>query len=71
MSDATREQAIQWCRDNRCNFTDPVFPPPSGWMWAENGNHLVLAPIFTMTDQGGEIRAEDVAANDKQSGGEE
>jgi len=38
-----------------CDFKTPVYPPPSGWMWAESGDALVLAPIFTMTDQGDEI----------------
>lgn len=61
MSDYTREQAIQWCKDNGCNFSEPVFPPPSGWMWAEtSSSSLVLEPIFTMTDQGGAITRDDV-----------
>mgnify|MGYP000686987472 CR=1 FL=1 len=35
MADATRDEAIQWCIDNRVDFTQPKFPPPSGWMWAD------------------------------------
>ena len=55
MADATRSEALNWCRDKMCDFKTPVYPPPSGWMWAESGDALVLAPIFTMTDQGDEI----------------
>lgn len=66
MSDFTREQAIEWCKSNGCNFIDPVFPPPSGWMWAESGDtdSLTLEPIFTMTDQGGAITLSEVATHE-------
>ncbi len=60
MTDATRQEAINWCRTNMCDFRNPVYPPPSGWMWAESGDALVLAPIFTMTDQGEEITSVEV-----------
>lgn len=60
MSDYTREEAIQWCRENMADFYTPVYPPPSGWMWAESGESLVLSPIFTMTDQGDEITSVEV-----------
>lgn len=60
MSDLTRTEAIQWCKDNQCNFRTPVFPPPEGWMWAESEFDLVLEPIFTVTDQGDEITRTEV-----------
>lgn len=60
MIDLTRQEAIQWCRDNMADFHTPVFPPPEGWAWAESGEALVLQPIFTITDQGGEITAAEV-----------
>jgi predicted NUDIX family phosphoesterase len=44
--DASRATAIQWARDNRCDFKDPVFPPPSGWMWVGDDG-LALVPLFT------------------------
>ena len=62
MKDATRQEAIQWCIDNQCNFLSPVFPPPEGWLWARmNCDHsLCLQPLFTMTDQGDEIEFKEV-----------
>ena len=60
MSDLTREQAIDWCLENWADFKTPVYPPPSGWMWSESGEALVLAPIFTITDQGEDITTADV-----------
>lgn len=60
MSDATRLEAIEWCKEKMCDFRNPVFPPPSGWMWAESGIELVLAPAFTVTDQGEEITSVEV-----------
>lgn len=60
MKDATRAQAIQWCKLKRCDFDTPVFPPPNGWAWAESGTRLCLSPIFTITDQGEEITLEEV-----------
>lgn len=60
MYDYTRREVIEWCRRNMVDFRTPVFPPPSGWMWAESGSQFVLAPIFTMTDQGDEITSADV-----------
>lgn len=60
MSDYTREEAINWCIEHMADFVTPVYPPPEGWMWAESGDQLVLAPIFTMTDQGDEITAAEV-----------
>ena len=60
--DAARQDAIKWIREKMCDFKNPVYPPPSGWMWAESGDALVLAPIFTMTDQGEEICSVEVNA---------
>ena len=52
MKDATREEVIQWCTDNKVDFTKPLFPPPSGWSWGETGvPALKLTTIFTITDQ--------------------
>jgi len=48
--DATRQEAIEWTVDNRCDFFNPVYPPPEGWFWSnfdEKGKTLVLTPIFT------------------------
>jgi len=52
MTDANREQAIQWCIDNRADFTKPIFPPPDGWGWYENEGVEVhtLAAVFTNTE---------------------
>ena len=51
MADATREEAIQWCIDNRVDFTQPKFPPPDGWMWADtDAPAKVLTAIFTNTE---------------------
>lgn len=60
--DFTREQTIQWCKDKECDFIEPVFPPPSGWMWAGSPgkDYLRLEPIFTMTDQGDAITRDEV-----------
>jgi len=52
MKDASREEAIEWCICNRVDFTKPKFPPPAGWMWAENEGVAVntLTAIFTNTE---------------------
>lgn len=61
MSDLTRSEAINWCINNMADFGKPSpFPPPPGWMWAESGGSHVLAPMFTITDQGDEITAAEV-----------
>ena len=60
--DATREQAIDWCKAKMCDFKTPVYPPPEGWMWADSGDRLVLSPIFTTTDQGDEITSAETGA---------
>lgn len=49
--DATRDEAIHWCRQKGANFRDPIYPPPDGWMWADAaGGALVLTAIFTNTE---------------------
>ncbi|SER37790.1 MULTISPECIES: DNA-directed RNA polymerase subunit alpha C-terminal domain-containing protein [Pseudomonas] len=58
--DATRAEAIQWCKDNKCDFVKPVFPPPSGWMWGEGNNGICLTAIFTLTGDCRDITREDV-----------
>jgi len=65
MSDLSRTEAIQWCRENQCDFRTPVYPPPEGWMWCESksSTDLTLDPIFTMTDQGDEITRQEVYGN--------
>lgn len=47
-----REQVIQWCKDNNCDFITAIFPPPEDWMWVDNGvdEHLFLQQIHTVTD---------------------
>ena len=60
MADLTRHQAIEWCKNNFCDFKTPVFPPPNGWAWVESGESIVLVPIFTITDQGEAITSVDL-----------
>ncbi len=53
MTDLSREQVIDWCVDNNCDFLDPVFPPPNGWAWADydlSKKSLILTAIFTNTE---------------------
>lgn len=51
MADATRDEVIQWCADNKVDFNKPKFPPPEGWMWADTGVPAkVLTTIFTNTE---------------------
>jgi len=55
MSDLTRTEAIKWCKDNKCDFNTPVYPPPDGWMWAYADSNfskteLTLASIFTSNE---------------------
>lgn len=46
--DKTRDEVIEWCIKNRIDFTDPVFPPPEGWMWFDTGVPAKgLTPVFT------------------------
>ena len=52
MKDATRTEAIAWCKENKADFIDAVFPPPNGWMWGEqiqDDVRLTLTAIFTNT----------------------
>lgn len=60
MQDRTRQEVLQWCKDNKCDFLTPVYPPPEGWFWATSGGKLTLSPIFTITDQGNDITLEEV-----------
>jgi hypothetical protein len=62
--DASRAEAVAWCAEKRCDFREPVFPPPEGWMWATSGDGLVLTPVFTNTSDG------DVTRLDVARGGE-
>lgn len=51
MTDATRDEAIQRCVDNKVDFTQPKFPPPNGWMWADTDVPAkALTAIFTNTE---------------------
>ena len=61
--DLTRQEAIKWCKDKKCDFKTPILPPPSGWFWAEGKDGLCLEPIFTITDQGDEITSKEVFNN--------
>ena len=62
MSDLTRDQAIAWCKENKCDFVKPIFPPPSGWGWyeqsGEDHEYLILAAVFTLNY--GEITRKDL-----------
>lgn len=42
---ATRDEAIQWCKDNRADFMHVLIPTPLGWRWKRSINvlHLVHA----------------------------
>lgn len=60
MTDATRQEAIQWAIDNKCDFQTSVWPSPNGWLWAQFNGGLVLSPIFTMTDQGEDLGLQEV-----------
>ena len=57
--DATREQAIEWCREHNIDFKSASMPAPEGWMWARDGEDLVLTAIFTNTDDA-DITASDM-----------
>ena len=50
--DASREQVIQWCIDNKVDFAKPIFPPPDGWGWYDNEGAEVktLSAVFTNTE---------------------
>ena len=51
MTDATRDEAIQWCIDNKVDFTKLKFPPPKGWMWVDTGVAAkALTANFTNTE---------------------
>jgi len=51
MKDATRNEVIEWCVDNKVDFSDPIFPPPNGWIWADTGVPAkALTAIFTNTE---------------------
>lgn len=64
MSDLTRDEAVQWCKDKEADFITPVFPPPEGWMWADAEDGLTLEPIFTVTDQGEGITKAEVYSDE-------
>jgi hypothetical protein len=52
MTDATREEVIDWCIENKVNFAKPISPPPEGWMWADIQGYpeKELVAIFTNTE---------------------
>ena len=51
MRDKTRDEAIDWCIENKVDFKNPLFPPPEGWMWFETGVPAQgLTAIFTNTE---------------------
>lgn len=62
MKDATRAEVIQWCKEKNCDFINPVFPPPSGWAWAGDGDGglLVLTSIFTDSENTEDITKSEV-----------
>lgn len=52
MATANMEDVLYWCVNMGCDFKEPVFPPPGGWMWAEGSNDdLILVPVFTVPDE--------------------
>ena len=56
-----RNEAINWCEENKCDFINPVLPPPEDWMWCDNGsNELVLQCIFTVEENNPVISIEDL-----------
>ena len=49
--DATREQVLDWCIDNKIDFSKPIFPPPEGWMWGEaDVPAMLLTTVFTFSE---------------------
>lgn len=61
----TEEEGEQWCKDNKCDFINPVFPPPEDLMWCENPQpyeeaNLMLQCVFTVEESNPEIYREDV-----------
>lgn len=56
-----RNQAMNWCKENKCDFITPVFPPPEDWMWCENGGDgIMLQCIFTVEEPNPEIYKDDI-----------
>jgi len=53
MSDATREEAIKWCIDNKVDFVSPLFPPPNGWIWYETRGVMwhTLSGVFANIEE--------------------
>lgn len=47
--DATRDQVIAWCKSNGADFKNATHPAPNGWMWAMEGDGLILTAVFTNT----------------------
>lgn len=44
--DATRQEAILWCAENKCDFVNGVYPPPEGWAWVYNQEKTILHLYF-------------------------
>lgn len=44
MSNLSREEAIIWCYENKCDFILPTYPTPPGWIWANSftGMSIIL-----------------------------
>lgn len=56
-----RNQVIQWCKEKKCDFINPVFPPPVDWMWCKNeGGGIVLQCIHTVIEDNPVISRSDV-----------
>ena len=68
--DATRDEAIEWCIVHRVDFTQPLFPPPKGWMWFDTGVPAKgLTAIFTNPEDE-DIESVDVLMQVAAKGGE-
>ncbi|UTQ78255.1 hypothetical protein [Aeromonas phage Aer_P220] len=50
MTDMTRKQVIDWCKKVGADFKEVKYRAPDGWMWARDGDGLILTAIFTNTE---------------------
>jgi len=49
--DSTRDEAIDWCSRNDCDFINPVYPPPEGWCWVHDNYGYLYMYFFSMADE--------------------
>jgi hypothetical protein len=60
MKDASRDEVIQWCIDNKVDFTKPLFPPPEGWAWGDTGVPAKLLTALCPSDEMEDIESVDI-----------